>query len=376
MFKKVRLFQAIATLTGTTIGAGILGIPYIVQKAGFLTGLILIIVLGLTMLFLNLLLGEIVLRTNGNHQLAGYAEKYLGKIGKHLMSLSLILGIYGALLAYIIGEGETLATLFNSQNYLLFSIIFFLIASFIVHYGLKILERSELFLISILLFLISLIAIFSFTKIDLSNLNHFNPSLIFLPYGVIFFAFLGTAAIPEIKEELNNNRHQMKKALIIGTLIPLIVYIIFTLIVIGVTGTNVSEIATLSLGNYLGEKVFIFANLFAIVIMASAFISLSFALKEAYIHDYKLNKNKAFILTIIIPLILFLIGLRDFIKVLSITGALLGSLDGILIVLMSWKASKKGDRNPEYQIKNKLFIGLIVMLIFIVGLILTIKELF
>ena len=110
--------------------------------------------------------------------------------------------------------------------------------------------------------------------------------------------------------------------------------------------------------------------------MASAFISLAFALKEAYIHDYKLNKNKAFFLAIIIPLILFLIGLRDFIKVLSITGALLGSLDGILIVLMSWKASKKGDRNPEYQIKNKLFIGLIVMLIFIIGLILTIKELF
>ncbi len=36
---KKKLFQAIATLTGTVIGAGFLGIPYVMSKSGFLIGL-------------------------------------------------------------------------------------------------------------------------------------------------------------------------------------------------------------------------------------------------------------------------------------------------------------------------------------------------
>lgn len=59
------------------IGAGILGIPYVVAKAGFLTGLLDLIIIGLAVLVLNLYVGEIMLRTKEDHQLTGYAEKYL-----------------------------------------------------------------------------------------------------------------------------------------------------------------------------------------------------------------------------------------------------------------------------------------------------------
>jgi amino acid permease len=71
-------FEAAATLVGCTIGAGILGIPYVVAQAGFITGAITIILLGALMLMLNLFTGEIALRTEGDHQLPGYAERYLG----------------------------------------------------------------------------------------------------------------------------------------------------------------------------------------------------------------------------------------------------------------------------------------------------------
>ena len=39
MNKKLLLWEAIATLVGTIIGAGILGIPYVIAKAGFWTGI-------------------------------------------------------------------------------------------------------------------------------------------------------------------------------------------------------------------------------------------------------------------------------------------------------------------------------------------------
>ena len=86
------LLEAIATLVGFTIGAGILGIPYVIAKAGFVTGIINILIIGILVLFLNLYSGEIVLRTKGDHQLTGYASIYLGKTGKFLMAISIIFG--------------------------------------------------------------------------------------------------------------------------------------------------------------------------------------------------------------------------------------------------------------------------------------------
>ena len=41
-----RFFDAVATLTGTTIGAGVLAIPYVVAQAGMLIGAANIIIIG------------------------------------------------------------------------------------------------------------------------------------------------------------------------------------------------------------------------------------------------------------------------------------------------------------------------------------------
>ena len=84
-FANHKLAMAAATLIGTIVGAGILGIPYVIAKAGFLYGFFIILLIGFAFLFLNLSTGEIVLRTKTQHQLTGYAEKYLGQWGKRLI---------------------------------------------------------------------------------------------------------------------------------------------------------------------------------------------------------------------------------------------------------------------------------------------------
>ena len=112
-----QFIMAIATLVGTIIGAGVLGIPYAISKSGFIPGMIILVILGFAVLILNLCVGEVALRTKGRHQLPGYAEKYLGKWGKHVMSFSIIFAIYGALIAYFIGSGNVLADIFNLGNW-------------------------------------------------------------------------------------------------------------------------------------------------------------------------------------------------------------------------------------------------------------------
>ncbi len=363
--------KAIAMLCGTVIGAGVLGIPYVVAKAGFLVGLLSIVLLGLAVLALNLFIGEIVLRTPGNHQLPGYAEKYLGKWGKRVFMFSMFFGIYGALIAYLIGEGRSLSAIFGG-NPLFFSLGFFVIASFFVYKGLKYISKCEgffVFIVLSLVLIISLLGIFS-GKFNIGNLSSdFDLINLFIPYGVILFAFIGGAAIPEMKECLIRDRKDMKKSIILGSLIPVIAYALFAFVVIGVTGSDTTEVATVGLGEILGSGALILSNLFASLAMLTSFLTLGLAMKEIYMFDYNINKFLSWGLTVFVPLIIFLSGASSFIKVIGITGALAGGIDGALIVLMFWRAKKKGGRVPEYNLGKQRILGMILIGVFILGVI-------
>lgn len=377
--KNRHFFEAVATLLGTIIGAGVLGIPYIVAKSGFITGLIDIIIIGVILLIVNLYLGEIALRTKANHQLTGYAEKYLGGAGKKLMAAAMVFGIYGALIAYMLGEGEALKAIFGGSN-ILYSLLFFAVVATIIYFGIKMLEESELIIGTMMLFVITLISALLLNKVSFENLVVFDATKFLIPYGVILFAFLGTSAIPEMKEELAKNKKAMKKAIIIGSLIPIMIYSLFAFVVVGVIGGGFSElgpderVATVALGMFTGKTMAVFANLFAVFAMTTSFLALGYALKEMFNYDYKINKNVSWLMVILVPLAVFLadafvMDITNFIAVLGVTGAVSGGLTGILIVMMHNKAKKLGERKPEYSISKNKIMSWIIAVVFIIGVI-------
>lgn len=374
-FAKHKLWIAICTLIGTIVGAGVLAIPYVVAKSGFLYGLLLILLLGLGFLCLNLFTGEIVLRTKEQHQLTGYMEKYLGKWGKRLMAFSMVFSIYGALIAYLIGEGQTLKTIFHFGNPLIYSLIFFFVVSIIVLQGIKTTGKAELIVISLLIFVVLLIGIFSFKQINSANFTVFNPAFFFLPYGVILFALIGSVSIPEMQEELEKEKEKMKKAITIGSIIPIVLYLLFTLVVVGIVGLENFEllspnerIATIALSVYSNPVLGLFANLFAVLAMFTSFLTLSIALIEMYNYDFKIPQKISLAFTLFIPLIIALTGLTTFIAVIGFTGVIAGGLGGILMVLAYWKAKKHGDRKPEYSLRIPKIVGLILIAMFALGI--------
>lgn len=375
-FGSHRVWIAITTLVGTTVGAGILGIPYVVSQTGFLYGFVLMLFIGLAFLYLNLFAGEVVLRTKKQHQLPGYAEKYLGKAGKAFMAMSMFISIYGALTAYLIGEGESLYAIFGMGNPLIYSLIFFVVGVMIVYKGIKATGKSELFLISLLFLIIALLGIFSYKNIHLANLSGFNPAFFFLPYGVILFAYIGTAAIPEMQEELVKEKKLMKKAIVIGSVIPIFLYIIFTFIVLGIIGPeNFSLlgqnqiIATIALSIYSNKILGAIANVLAVLTMFTSFLTLGTALVEVYNYDFGMRRSFSLLLTFFLPLLIMIFNSTTFIAVLGLVGVLAGGLNGIMVTLMYWKAKIKGDRKPEYSLPKHKILGSILIIIFVVGII-------
>ena len=369
-----KTYQAISILIGTIIGAGILGIPFVVMQSGFGIGLINIILIAFVMTFILLYLGEIGLRTKANHHLTGYAELYLGKKGKILMFAAFVFGIYSALIAYLIGEGESFSSLiFNSSQYSLhLGVIFWLLLSALTYFGLKALEDVEELGVSIIIILIVAIIAKYWNKIEIENLSYNNPALFFVPFGVILFAFIGFSAMPEVERILKNEKEKTFRTIILSSVFVTIVYIIFAAIVLGSQGSKTPEISTLALG-----KPFV---LLGILSMFTSYLALSIAMIDTLRFDFKFSRRKAWLLTIVPTLILYLIlsftNLAGFIRVIAIDGIVSGGLAGILILLMIKNAKLRGERKPEYKIPySRIFIWILI-LILVAGAVLEIWSLF
>lgn len=374
--KSHKLAIASTTLIGTTVGAGILAIPYVAAQSGILVGFLMIVLIGLAMILLNLFVGEIVLRTTEQHQLIGYIGKYLGKWGKRVMAFSLLLGFYGALTAYFIGEGEALKAIFHWGSPLFYSLIFFAISSFIIYHGIKAAGEVDLVLVFFVFIVTILITIFSYDKIDINNLAAINAAKFFVPYGVVFFALIGYSAVPQMQEELEDQKHKLKKAVLIGSIIPIILYIIFAVVVVGIVGLENFEVlepnqrvATVALSFYSSSELGLLANIFAVLAMFTSCLTIGVALVEVYQYDYFFSHAKALVLALSIPLLIVLFNLSTFIAVIGVTGAVAGGLEGILITLAYWKARRIGERKPEYSLKyNHKILGAVLIAMFSCGI--------
>jgi tyrosine-specific transport protein len=367
-----KFLLALAILIGTIVGAGIFGIPYTIAKSGIGPGFFYFLILGVLVLFLHLFFGEIVLRTKEKYRFIGYAEKYLGNFGKILITISTIFGITGTLLAYLILGGEFLKIIFSplfALSAFYFSLIFWLILTYFIFKGIKLIAPIEFFTNLTFFIVIFIVFCFLLPKINLDNFRLIDSKNIFLPYGVIMFALMGFIAIPEIAEILNTSeeRKSLKKVTILASVITIILYFLFSLAVVGVSGKNTSPDALSGLVPFLGQKIIILGALFGIITLADSFLIICLYFKNSLLRDFKFSENSASLISSGLPLILFILGFRSFITVISLAGTVLAMIEGIVILLIFNKIKKLGDRTPEYSLKIPKFLLYIFAIIFVFG---------
>lgn len=373
--KSLSFFEALAVLVGSVIGAGVLGIPYAIAKVGWGIGLVYLLALGVLVMGLHLLLGEVVLRTKQPLQIPGLAAKYLGKNGKHFVTFSVLFGAYGALLAYVIGQGQVLQALFGGEAFW-WSLAFWLAGSYAVFYGLRLIKKLDLVLTLIIFAVVLLITLWSAPTARWPNLaGEITWLNFFLPFGVILFAYQGASAIPQMEAILPHQQKNLRRAIFWGGVIPMVVYILFTTAVVGVTGAGTTEIATVGLGKKVGPILIVFGNLFAFFAMGTCFLNVALAVKKQFEWDYKVDKFNAWLLTILAPLFLFLLGARNFIGTLEVVGALFGSFNAAIIILIYWRAKRRGDLPVRwYSLHHALLLSVLILAVFAIGAVLTFWE--
>lgn len=361
---------ALATLIGAIIGLGMFAIPYTALKVGFLVGIGYIVVLGIVMLLIHLMYGEVVERTNGTHGLPGYAEKYFGKRMKRLASLSVIFSVYTALLAYIIVGGKFLAlALPNVTDPFIWSLVFWLALSLCVWRGTRAIGWVELFMSALLIVFVFVLFIWGVGDIRIQNFSLIHFRDLFFPYGVVLFALSGILVIPEIRALLGSDGAKYKKTILWGSLTPIFVYVIFTVVVVGVSGGDTSQEALLGLVPYLGSGFVRFGALFGIFAVATSYLALGLSLKDTFAYDWRMRSDAAAFLAMLVPILLFIGGAQQFITVLAVSGAVLGATIGVIVALLYQRAKKVGERSPAYALRlPKVLVGGLICLLGLGGI--------
>ena len=369
MFRLNKFWYAVATLVGSTVGVGLYAIPLTFVKASFGVGLVFMaVIIGLTLLT-NLLYGEVVLRTHQRHQFVGYVNKYLGKWAKRCNLFVFWLSIYGALIGIIIISGDFLSNILSfyfSFSPVVFSTIFIIFAAALVLAGLRTIYHFDFLMMLVFAGIVAFFGFMGAGSIEWSNYHFEITEFWFLPFGVILFAMNSLPGVPMMREVLVGRERDLKKAIIYGTVLPAVLYLIFTFIVVGISGDITSPDAISGLHDFLGNKILIIGSIFGFVTSTTIFINLALALRESLDHDFRFKRKWIWLLAIIPPYLLFLLGIRNFIDIISLVGGVAVSLQTILMIFLYVKAKRNGERVPEYSIR--LPVGSLYLMIFIFGL--------
>ncbi|MFH1564797.1 MAG: aromatic amino acid transport family protein [bacterium] len=375
MFHK-KLFYPFSIFTGTIIGVGLFTLPYVTLKAGIITILSYFILVGLLVIFIHLLFGEVVLRTDGIHRLPGYVHIYLGKNSRRAVLFSTLLGLYGSLLAYIIIGGEFLWGLANpilGGEKFIYILTFFIFGTALIWHGTKSIAKIEFWFLALFFVLLLFLGIKGYPQINLSNFTIFNFKNIFLPYGVIMFSLWGLTVVPEVRDIMQGSEKKLKSILAGGIILSALTYIIFIFIVLGISGANTTSDALLGLGKFLPNNILALALFFGVVTTFTSFLTLGLTLKKIFYYDYKKSMPFSLIFSCGIPFLLFLLGFNKFIEIIALVGAVGLGIDGTFVLLMHQRAKKMGTRKkPEYDIKIPPIVNYILSGLLVLGVVLEI----
>ena len=367
-----KFIQATAVLVGIMVGAGIFGIPFAFSKAGFLVGVVWLVVLTALMTLFNLLFGELTLSTEGNHQVSGYARIWMGDWGRRLTTLVNVVSIYGALLAYLIIFGEfshNILSRYLDVNPAVYAVIFGVGWSALWFARVRTMAAVETGLIVIYTSVIALIAVVGIPHIHLANIAGAEPAFWFLPYGVVLFALTGMSAVPMQRALLAGRERLMRPAILWGMGLTAVLYLVFAFVVVGISGDATSPESLSGLFGLLGTPIIILGSVLGLLTVSTTYIALGTSLWENFTLDYRLRPMTAWLLTLVPPLVLFWSGIRNFIDVIGLVGAVSGGLIGIVILGSYLRARKFRLRTPEYRMRIPTIAVWMLMLLFVAGMI-------
>jgi hypothetical protein len=152
-------------------------------------------------------------------------------------------------------------------------------------------------------------------------------------------------------------------------------YALFSFSVVGATGPATTPIAFDGLLPLLGNTFGFVVSFIGSLITFSIFMMIGVELKHLYRYDFSLPNLGAWALTVIPPMLLYLMGIREFVAVIGFVGAIFGGVLGMMSVWIYECMRRKLSCDHHYCFRIPSWISLLLILVFFSGMVLEIASL-
>lgn len=347
-------------IVGNLIGAGILGIPILAGIAGFWPSLIFMIISCVAMTYSALILAK--RSCEEKDALFNYPSLYartLGRLGKHVATITNALVLYGLLTAYIAGGSIILAQLFGQENPSTWLILTFFSAMTIMTLsGMRFMEKCNALFIFVLWAAFIVMIIFGTQQASLVNLKHMDLAFLLLAVPMIVTGFHFHNLIPSIATHVNYDKKTLYSAIIIGMSLGLVMNLTWLFV-----GTAVIPLfgpdslihsylngipASVPMNNIIHSHTFIIASMiFSLLAILTSYVANAMGLL-GFTYDLSVNflniKNRWFyiVLTFIPPLLIAFSFEHIFLKAIAIVGGIgIITLFGVLPAIIDYQGREK-----------------------------------
>ncbi|MBV9575716.1 MAG: tryptophan/tyrosine permease [Gammaproteobacteria bacterium] len=355
-----KLIGSVLLIVGTSIGAGMLALPIATAQLGFAGSLILLLICWFVMTAGAFLLLEVNLWLPQNSNLISMAKATIGSGGQLLSWLTYLLLLYSLLCAYIAGGSDLFHHLFVTRSIAIpawvSTIIFTIVFSSVVYMGIHVVDYVNRGLMVIkfsayILLIILLVPVITSVNLQAGDFNNITSAT---AITVTITSFGYAAIVPSLRIYFAGDVHKLKKAIILGSLVPLLCYIAWDAVIMGVIplqgthGLGVllhSDNSTSDLVNTLNtyttkSSITFCVKLFTSICVLTSFLGVSLCLTDFLADGLQLErkgKNNLFIhlMTFIPPLVIVLFYPKAFIQALEYAGIYCVIL---LILIPAWMA--------------------------------------
>ncbi|HSX12685.1 MAG TPA: aromatic amino acid transport family protein [Rhabdochlamydiaceae bacterium] len=368
-------------IAGTTIGVGMLGLPIATGPGGFVPSAIIYLICWAFMLCTGLLLVEVCSWMPEDSNLISMASRLLGKPGKIICWLVYLFLFETVMIAHVAAGGSIFGEIFSSASPAVSMIFYVLIFSPVVYLGTQMVDRLNILMFSGVIISYLLFVLIAYKHVNLSFLKYQDWSKAALAFPILFTAFTYQVIIPTLMTYMKRDVKKVRKAIIFGTTIPLVVYLVWQVLILGVIpvegpnglieAASKGQNAVQPLKHFL-ENPFVtgIGKAFAFFALTTSYIALALAFLDFLadgLHIKKKGVKKAGLCLAIFfpPLVISLIYPDIFLKALSYAGGIsCAILFGLYPPLMAWV----GRYQKHYKTKQLIPGGkplLVFLIIFI-----------
>lgn len=339
-------WEAISLMVGAGIGAGIMAVPFLAEKVGFIGIALILPVAWAASSLVHLMLAEVLFRTGRDLQIVELMHIYVlrGRLGRWILWVIftfLSIAFLANLAAYVSGAGEIAANLTGINRHLA-EFLVYLISAGVVFFGLKAVGVAERFAALVLVGLVVVIGIGTISlpfQVQVDPTGSANQWLAL--YGMVMYALWTFYSVPQVVKGLGSDHRGAVNAILIGLGINGLLTAAVALIALGIS-TEVTPVAIIGITERMGAWAGLIGSLFILFALVTSYWSVSLALADILRERTGISSRVAWLLATLPSLLILWIGVWQFLDWLRLAAGATAIVVALITIPMYRQARLTG----------------------------------